>query len=77
MGVVRDFVDYVRSPQGWGGQPVYIKKGLGFCVSDRDLEIFAMWTGVNTLEICRKYGISRGHLYRIANNVRRKKGHGI
>jgi hypothetical protein len=75
MGVVRDFVDYVRSPQGWGGQPIYIRKRAEFGISQRDREIVEMWTGQNTLEVCRKYGISRSQLYRLTDNVRNRKSH--
>lgn len=71
--VVRDFADYVRSPEGWGGQQIYIQKGRTLNLAERDCEIEAMWTGPNLLDVCRRYGLTGVQVRRIAERVRRSR----
>lgn len=55
----------------FGGQQVYVPQGLHYALAQRDRDIYAAWRPpANTAEICRQYGISERHLYRIASAVR-------
>lgn len=57
----------------WGGQKIYIPKGVTFAASRRDIEIFGRFRGTNALELCREYGITNTRLYQIVHAVRRMR----
>ena len=54
----------------WGGQNVYIPKGVSIMVSKRHLEIYADFNGHNHAELSRKYGFSMPWIYRVVKLVR-------
>jgi Mor family transcriptional regulator len=54
----------------WGGQKIYIPKGISFSVSRRDIEIYGRFRGTNALELCREYDITNTRLYQIVHTVR-------
>lgn len=49
----------------WGGQQIYLPKGVLFELSVRDLQIWEKWNGRNTLELCREYDLTKQRLYQI------------
>lgn len=57
----------------WGGQNVYLPKGMMFELSERDLKIWDKWNGRNALELCREYDISKQRLYQIIAAVRERE----
>lgn len=48
----------------WGGQEVYVKKGV-VDVEARALDIRTRYNMVNRRELQAKWGVSRGHFYKI------------
>lgn len=68
-----DAADRVR--EYWGGQKIYIPKGVSFTLSQRDLEIYHKWTSkkATDLELCRHYDITHTRLYQIIHQVRRSQ----
>lgn len=59
--------------ENWGGQTVYINKGIEYDLTARDLEIYAHYNGRNRHEICQRYGISQAWLYKIVKAVRARE----
>lgn len=57
----------------WGGQKIYIPKGVTYNLSRRDLEIEHKFNGANALELCREYEITNTRLYQIVNRVRKAR----
>lgn len=59
----------------WGGQKIYIPKGVSFTLSRRDIEIYGKWTSkrATDLELCREYDITHTRLYQIIHQVRRSQ----
>ena len=55
----------------WGGQKIYIPKGVTFAASQRDIEIYGRFRGANALDLCREYDITNTRLYQIIHAVRR------
>lgn len=60
--------EYVR--QRWGGQPVYLTKGLHYDLSKRDLEIWRKFNGHNHAELAREHELSVMRIYQILKRVR-------
>ncbi len=59
--------------QHWGGQQIYIPKGLQFKLLIRHQEIFRKWNGHNVVELSREYGVSRQRLYQILKKERQRQ----
>lgn len=57
----------------WGGQQVYIPKGVLFELSVRDMQIWEKWNGRNALELCREFGLTKQRLYQIIAVVRERE----
>lgn len=55
----RDCTEYIR--RDWGGQKIYVPMDK----ARRNDEIASLWTGRNTLSLCREYHISESHLRRL------------
>lgn len=72
QGIARDCAEYVRSPEGWGGQQIYIRTAD---VAQRNRAIVAMFNGRNLRDVCRKHDLSATQVRRIIKAAR-KKGHG-
>lgn len=53
----------------WGGQSIYIPKGLIYKLSIRDRQIFAEFTGKNHAYLAHKYGVSLQMIYRIVKAI--------
>jgi Mor family transcriptional regulator len=66
-----DTADKIR--EYWGGQKIYIPKGVSFTLSKRDVEIYGRWKDrkATDLELCRQYDITHTRLYQIIHAVRR------
>jgi len=54
----------------WGGQNIYIPKGVSYRATQRDKQIYAEFTGKNQADLAMKYGISVQWLYKIIKAVR-------
>ncbi len=54
-----------KTRKNWGGQLVYIPKGLEFELTQRDLEIYKRYNGANMTKLCRAYGVSSRRIYHI------------
>ena len=54
----------------WGGQSVYIPKGVSISISKRHLEIYAEFNGHNHAELAQKYAFSMPWIYRIVQLMR-------
>ncbi len=55
--------------ESWGGQTVYITKGLGMFAHERDLQIYKEFNGNNHAELARKYKISMQWVYSIVKKM--------
>jgi Mor family transcriptional regulator len=55
----------------WGGQLIYIGKGMSYEISSRDLEIWHKFNGKNHHELCNEYAISKVWLYKIIKHQRK------
>lgn len=53
----------------WGGLLIYIGKGKGFDIEERDEEIFGKFDGTNVNELAIEYDMSVQHIYRILAKV--------
>jgi Mor family transcriptional regulator len=66
--IALDTVDHIRFH--WGGSMIYIPTKVPLDMQRRDEAIFAEFNGRNWREICKKWGISRGHIYQICRRFR-------
>lgn len=64
VGLATEAVELIR--REWGGQPQYIPKGVSHDVQMKRRDIAARWTGRNTRELCKRYGITERQLRRLA-----------
>lgn len=55
----------------WGGQLIYICKGMNYEISSRDLEIWHKFKGKNHHQLCIEYNISKVWLYKIIKHQRK------
>ena len=55
----------------WGGQLIYICKGMSYEISSRDMEIWQKFNGKNHHELCNEYAISKVWLYKIIKHQRK------
>ena len=54
----------------WGGQVIYVPKGVLIQASKMHQKIFDDWTGRNHHEVAKKYGVSVQYVYRIVKRMR-------
>lgn len=54
----------------WGGQVVYIPKGVCIQASKLHHKIFDDWTGRNHHEVATKHGVSVQHVYAVVKRMR-------
>lgn len=54
----------------WGGQPLYLPKGVQYEFSRRDLEIFEKFNGHNHTELAREYNRTVMRIYQVVKAVR-------
>lgn len=54
----------------WGGQPIYLPKGVQYEFSRRDLEVFEKFNGHNHAELAREYNLTVMRIYQIIKAVR-------
>ena len=56
----------------YGGDAVYIPRGLALMLSRRDLEIYAEFTGSNHFALAKKHSLTERQVYNIIERVRRE-----
>jgi Mor family transcriptional regulator len=54
----------------WGGQVVYIPKGVSIQASKLHQQIFDDWSGRNHHEVATKHGVSVQYVYRVVKRMR-------
>lgn len=54
----------------WGGQPLYLPKGVQYEFSRRDLEVFEKFNGHNHAALAREYNLTVMRIYQIIKAVR-------
>lgn len=54
----------------WGGQVVYVPKGVCIQASKLHQKIFEDWTGRNHHEVATKHGVSVQHVYKVVKRMR-------
>lgn len=54
----------------WGGQPIYLPKGVFYDFSRRHLEIFEKFNGHNHAELAREYNLTVMRIYQVVKAVR-------
>lgn len=55
----------------WGGQVVYIPKGVSIQASKLHQQIYDDWTGHNHPEVASKHGVSVQYVYRVIKRMRK------
>ncbi|WP_027714917.1 Mor transcription activator family protein [Desulfuromonas sp. TF] len=60
--------DQVR--RTYGGEQVYIPKGLALALTERDYEIWRKFTGSNSFALAKEYGLTERQIYSILARVR-------
>lgn len=58
-----EHVEFIR--KHWGGQPIYIPKGMAHDLTERDMALFKEFNGHNHNELARKYNISVVRVYQL------------
>ncbi|WP_448680542.1 Mor transcription activator family protein [Pseudomonas nicosulfuronedens] len=61
----------MRMVEQWGGQQLYMPKGIRIEASRLYLQIYEDWRGHNHRELARKYGFSLQFIYRIVKMMRK------
>lgn len=54
----------------YGGQPIYVPKGLHLLVSERDREIYRRFNGRNHHSLAKEHGLTVRQIYSIVARVR-------
>lgn len=54
----------------WGGQPIYLPKGVQYNFSVRDMQLFERFDGNNHLALAREYNLTVMRIYQIVKTVR-------
>jgi len=76
LGIPRDAAEHLgievarKMADHWGGQHIYIPKGVSMIASQRDRVIFDEFNGHNHAELARKYHLSMIWIYKIIRTVR-------
>ncbi len=68
--VAKAIADALR--EDWGGQQIYIPKGLSIDATERGYELYSRWDGttVHLHELAKEFGFSVQWAYRIVKAVR-------
>lgn len=61
----------MRMVEQWGGQQLYMPKGIRIEASRLHQQIYEDWKGRNHRELARKYGISLQFVYRVIKVMRK------
>ena len=56
----------------YGGDQVYIPRGLALLLSKRDLEIYQKFNGSNHFALAKEHGLTERQVYNIIERVRRE-----
>lgn len=56
----------------WGGQKVYISKGVSYKLQRMKSAILSRWDGRNTLDLCREFRISDSYLRMLHEQARKE-----
>lgn len=54
----------------WGGQQIYLSKGLSYEISQRDLEIYREFDGSNHYYLAQKHNLTARQVYSVVARVR-------
>lgn len=54
----------------WGGQQIYLSKGLSYEISQRDLEIYREFDGTNHYYLTQKHSLTARQVYSVIARVR-------
>lgn len=60
--------EHVR--QTYGGEPIYVPKGLALVVTERDREIWRKYDGTNHHRLAKEYKLTTRQIYNIVARVR-------
>lgn len=60
--------DYVRTH--WGGQKIYLLKGVQYEFHMRDMKIFEQFDGHNHAELAKEYNLTEVRIYQIVKAVK-------
>jgi len=63
--------DHVR--KNFGGEQVYVPKGLALVVSERDREIWRKFNGGNQHQLAKEYHLTERQIYNIVARVREEE----
>jgi len=58
-----EHVEFIR--KHWGGQPIYIPKGIAHDLTARDIEMFKKFNGHNQDALAREYSLTVVRVYQI------------
>ena len=59
-----------RIREHWGGQPIYLPKGVQYEFDKRDIEVFERFNGRNHSALAREYNLTVMRIYQIVKRVR-------
>lgn len=62
-----------RMMQAWGGQTLYLPKGMLFMTSARDYQIWRECNGHNYRELAKKYNLTLQWIYTVVKKVQRSE----
>jgi Mor family transcriptional regulator len=60
--------DLVR--QSYGGEQLYVPKGLALIIGPRDREIYGKFNGANCFALSKEYGVTERQIYNIIARIR-------
>ncbi len=61
----------MRMVERWGGQQLYMPKGVRIVAARLHQQIYDDWKGRNQRDLVRKYGVSLQFIYRVIKIMRR------
>ncbi|EEQ6524719.1 DNA-binding protein [Escherichia coli] len=59
--------------QAWGGQTIYLPKGMVFMTSARDYKIWQECDGRNYRELAKKYNLTLQWIYKVVKKIQRSE----
>lgn len=62
-----------KMAENWGGQHIYIPKGVSMVASQRDVLIYAEFNGRNHADLARKYHLSIIWIYKIIRTIQTRE----
>lgn len=71
--VARELADLIS--EDWGGQQLYIPKGISIKAAERGLEMYRRWDGTthHLAELAKEYGYSIQWAYRVIKAARKEE----